>query len=109
MDLLGQLKLSLPQGKIPLLYKIILILNHNISSRNQGSGRQENEQEKYIRLFVIVPEGMTEDDIRTEFENFGEVEDVSMLRDKVTKEPKGFAYVKYTKSVYARSLHLLDD
>lgn len=42
---------------------------------------------------------MTEDDIRTEFENFGEVENVTMLRDKVTKEPKGFAYVKFTKLV----------
>lgn len=42
---------------------------------------------------------MSEDDIRTEFENYGEVENVAMLTDKVTKDPKGFAYVKYTKFV----------
>lgn len=68
-----------------------------IYSRNQGSGRQENEQEKYVRLFVIVPKDMTEDDLRTEFEKYGEVENVSVIKDKVTKERKGFAYVKYTK------------
>lgn len=68
-------------------------------SRHQGSGRQENEQEKYVRLFVIVPQGMTEDDIKSEFENYGEVESVDMLTEKTTKEPKGFAYVKYGKYV----------
>lgn len=47
---------------------------------------------------------MTEDDIKAEFENFGEVENVTMLRDKVTKEPKGFAYVKYTKFVKVSTL-----
>lgn len=67
-------------------------------SRNQGSGRQENEQEKYVRLFVIVPKDMTEDDLRTEFEKYGEVENISVIKDKVTKERKGFAYVKYIKS-----------
>lgn len=68
-------------------------------SRNQGSGRQENEQEKYVRLFVIVPKDMSEDDLRNEFEKYGELENISVIKDKVTKERKGFAYVKYTKSV----------
>lgn len=42
---------------------------------------------------------MSEDDLRTEFEKYGEVENITMLTDKVTNEPKGFAYVKYTKFV----------
>lgn len=78
------------------------VVNHflfTIFSRNQGSGRQENEQEKYVRLFVIVPKDMSEDDLRIEFEKYGEVENISVIKDKVTKERKGFAYVKYAKSV----------
>ena len=42
---------------------------------------------------------MSEGDLRTEFEKYGEVENITMLTDKVTNEPKGFAYIKYTKSV----------
>lgn len=67
------------------------------SSRNQGSGRTENEHEKYVRLFVIVPKNMTEEDLRSEFEEYGPLESVSMIRDKVTRECKGFAYVKFFK------------
>lgn len=42
---------------------------------------------------------MTEDDLRSEFEKYGEVENISVIKDKVTKERKGFAYVKYIKLV----------
>lgn len=66
-------------------------------SRNQGSGRTENEHEKYVRLFVIVPKNMTEEDLRSEFEEYGPLESVSMIRDKATRECKGFAYVKFFK------------
>lgn len=66
-------------------------------SRNQGSGRTENEHEKYVRLFVIVPKTMTEEDLRTEFEEYGPLESVTMIRDKVTRECKGFAYIKFFK------------
>lgn len=68
-----------------------------LHSRNQGSGRTENEHEKYVRLFVIVPKNMSEEDLRAEFEEYGPLESVSMIRDKVTRECKGFAYVKFFK------------
>lgn len=42
---------------------------------------------------------MSEDDLRVEFEKYGEIENISVIKDKVTKERKGFAYIKYTKSV----------
>lgn len=47
---------------------------------------------------------MTEDDLRTEFEKYGEVENISVIKDKVTKERKGFAYVKYIKLVDLKRL-----
>lgn len=67
------------------------------SSRDQGSNRAENEQEKYVRLFVLVPKDMNEEDLTTEFNEYGNVESVQLIKDKVTREKKGFAYIKYTK------------
>ncbi|XP_031632617.1 RNA-binding protein 45 isoform X2 [Contarinia nasturtii] len=86
--------LGTPPGSRPL--KVLVA-----SSRNQGSGRTENEHEKYVRLFVIVPKNMTEEDLRSEFEEYGPLESVSMIRDKVTRECKGFAYVKFFKFTHA--------
>lgn len=69
------------------------------SSRNQGSSRSENEQDKCIRLFVIVPKEMTEEDLTTEFQKYGDLDSVSVIKDKMTKERKGFAYIKYQKYI----------
>ena len=66
-------------------------------SRDQGSKREMNEEERLLRLFVVVPKTFTETDIRNHFSEFGEIEHISIVRDRQTKESKGFAYVKYTK------------
>lgn len=68
-----------------------------IRSRNQGSNRPENEPEKYVRLFVMVPKDMTEEELTVEFEKYGNMVSVSVIKDKVTKERKGFAYIRYQK------------
>lgn len=69
-------------------------------SRNQGSKKYtENEYEKYIRLFVIVPKEMGEKELSDEFGQFGELDSISLIRDKVSGERKGFAYIKYRKYV----------
>lgn len=54
-----------------------------------------------MRLFVLVPKDMAEDDLRTEFEKFGEVEHVSIVKDKVTKERRGFAYIRFSRFSHA--------
>lgn len=66
-------------------------------SRNQGSNKSENEQEKYVRLFIVIPKTATEDDIRDEFAQWGEVENVTIVREKNNGNPKGFGYVRFTK------------
>lgn len=75
----------------------VILLKCFFISRNQGSGRSDNEQEKYVRLFVIVPKGLSEDELREEFSKYGEIDGITMIRDKVTRECKGFAYIKYFK------------
>lgn len=67
------------------------------SSRNQGSTRSDNEQEKNLRLFVIISKDTTEQKLTDDFQKYGEVDNVSIIRDKSTKENKGFAYIKFFK------------
>uniref|UniRef100_A0A2M4BJK6 Putative developmentally regulated rna-binding protein n=1 Tax=Anopheles marajoara TaxID=58244 RepID=A0A2M4BJK6_9DIPT len=72
------------------------------ANRQQGSRKQtENEEEKYLRLFVIIPKDMTEEALREEFGKYGTVDLVTIIRDKVTKEGKGFAYVKFGRFLHA--------
>lgn len=40
---------------------------------------------------------MTDVQLREEFEQFGKVEHISIVRDRQTKEGKGFAYIKFQK------------
>ena len=41
--------------------------------------------------------GFTEKNLREEFEKYGEVDDITIIRDRKTKEGKGFAYIKFKK------------
>ncbi len=70
-------------------------------SRDQGSRRDMNEEERLVRLFVVVNKAMTETELRDHFEQFGDIDYVSIVRDRTTKESKGFAYVKYHRMSHA--------
>lgn len=71
----------------------------NIIRRDQGSRREENEEERSQRLFVLIPKTMTEDELHEYFKQFGDIDNIAIIRDRETKENKGFAYVKYFKLV----------
>lgn len=70
-------------------------------SRDQGSRREMNEEERLVRLFVVVPKSMGESELRDNFNQFGDVDYVSIVRDRTTKESKGFAYIKYHRMSHA--------
>lgn len=86
--------LKVPKKKREI--SLILFLNY---SRDQGSKREPNEEEKTQRLFVIVPKTMTDNELFTYFKTFGDIDYASVMRDRETRESKGFAYVKYFKWV----------
>ncbi|KAL5006464.1 hypothetical protein ScPMuIL_015270 [Solemya velum] len=71
------------------------------SSTREGSTRDPKEEEKLLRLFLIIPKGMKEEDIRREFEEFGEIDYITILKDKEFGANKGFAYVKFYKPYHA--------
>jgi len=52
----------------------------------------------FSRVFVVCSKTHKEDDIRTVFQRFGNVEDVWMVKDRMTKESKGICYIKYDKA-----------
>jgi hypothetical protein len=66
-------------------------------SRDQGSKREMNEEERLLRLFCVVPKTMTDQMLRDHFKKFGDIDYVSVVKDRETKESKGFAYVKFHK------------
>lgn len=67
------------------------------SSREEGSKRDSNEDEKMQRLFVMVPKTMSDSELYDYFKQFGDIDYASIIKDKNTRESKGFAYVKYIR------------
>lgn len=83
-------------GEHPRPLKVLVA--HN---REQGSARGSNDEERLLRLFVVVPRDLTEQELKEEFDQWGAVQYVNIVRDRDTKESKGFAYVKYYRLVHA--------
>ena len=44
-----------------------------------------NEEERLVRLFVVVPKSLGESELREHFNQFGDVDYVSIVRDRTTK------------------------
>ncbi|CAN9500195.1 unnamed protein product [Ophioblennius macclurei] len=53
------------------------------------------------RLFVVTSRSVTEDELRESFAGFGDIQGVWVVKDKQTKESKGIAYIKFSKSSQA--------
>lgn len=53
------------------------------------------------RLFLVTSKSITEDTIRESFASFGEIQDIWVVKDKQTKESKGVAFIKFSKSSQA--------
>ena len=60
--------------------------------------RVNSDHPPFSRVFVVCSKTHRDEDIRAAFERFGHVEDVWMVKDRMTKENKGICYVKYDKA-----------
>ncbi|XP_046685091.1 uncharacterized protein LOC124370834, partial [Homalodisca vitripennis] len=77
-------------------------------SRDQSNvGGKGDDMERLLRLFVVVPKTMTDQDITNEFKQYGELDYVSVVKDRETKESKGYAFVKYMKWNHIIQLSIL--
>lgn len=52
----------------------------------------------FSRVFVVCSRNHREDEIKAAFQPYGTVEDVWMVKDRITKENKGICYVKYDRA-----------
>ena len=73
------------------------------TSSSAGSDKGQQQPNKYddppnSRLFIVCGKSITEEDFREAFEPYGEIEEVWVLKDKVTNEPKGVTYIKFSKT-----------
>lgn len=59
--------------------------------------REINEEERWVRLFCVLPKSMTDQELQQEFSKFGPIDYVTVVKDKTTNESKGFGYVKFKK------------
>lgn len=66
-------------------------------SRDKGSTREPNEEEKVLRLFVMIPKTMSDGELYDSFKQYGDIDYATIIRDRDSRESKGFAYVKYYK------------
>lgn len=77
---------------------------------NSRNDERKEDKPPYSRVFVVCTKDLREDDLRKSFEQYGEVEDIYMPKDRNTGESRGVAYVKYSKTSSAaaaiKELHL---
>lgn len=87
----------------PRPLKVLVASNRDQNHRNRNNylARPKEDQDRLLRLFVVVPKDKPEDDIKDYFSTFGDVQYVNIVKDKETKKSRGFAYVKYYRLIHA--------
>lgn len=65
------------------------------SSKCEGPVRDNTIGEKYVRLFVMIPKTMNDTELHDEFSKFGKIDSATVIRDRDTRESKGYGYVKF--------------
>ncbi|XP_064648498.1 RNA-binding protein 45-like [Lineus longissimus] len=71
------------------------------NKRGEGNYRDPQEDEKMLRIFVMIPKDYRNKDLRKNFEEFGEIDFVEVVTDRRTGQNKGFGYIKYLRPYHA--------
>uniref|UniRef100_A0A0E0R6F2 RRM domain-containing protein n=1 Tax=Oryza rufipogon TaxID=4529 RepID=A0A0E0R6F2_ORYRU len=97
---------------------------HEMDKAAGGGGdgpEDDDEKRKWDELLALPPQGSevfigglprdtTEEDLRELCDSFGEIYEVRLMKDKETKENKGFAFVNFTaKEAAQRAIEELHD
>ncbi len=84
----------------PQEYNDYLIINEEKSYKLNNNSKNL-DYPPYSRLFVLYPKTATENELKLEFEKYGMIEDLWVVKEKETGLAKGIAYIKYTKASQA--------
>jgi len=71
------------------------------SNKEEGRLRYSKEDDRFLRLFVVVSKDQVESELKEYFNNFGAVHYVNIVKDRETRLSKGFAYIKYYRLIHA--------
>ena len=97
-------------GSHPRPLKVLVANNRDQNHINRGgyggggqniNGSAKEDEDRLLRLFVVVPKDKLEADIKEYFSTFGDVQYVNIVKDKETKKSRGFAYIKYYRLIHA--------
>jgi len=66
--------------------------------KSSKSNEDFDDESALTRLFVIIPKGMEQDELRDSFKDFGEIDYVQVVKDRKTGDKKGFGYIKYHRA-----------
>lgn len=104
---------SISVGYIPLVLSLKFYtqqdMNSGVPPLNQGGEKPNSDFPPFSRVFVVCSRNHKEEDIRQAFQPYGSLEDVWMVKDRMTKENKGICYVKYDKaSTAAMAIEAMD-
>ena len=69
--------------------------------KSSKSTEDFHDESALTRLFIVIPRGVEEQEVRSAFETFGEVEHVQIVKDRKTGEKKGFGYVRFSRAYVA--------
>lgn len=72
-------------------------------------GRINHDYPPFSRIFIVCSKNHKEEDMRQAFAPCGTIEDVWMVKDRMTKESKGICYIKFDKaSSAAQAIESMD-
>lgn len=66
--------------------------------KSSKSNEDFDDESALTRLFVIIPKGMEEDELRSAFIDFGDIDYVQVVKDRKTGDKKGFGYIKFHRA-----------
>lgn len=74
-----------------------------------GSGGVDVDNPPFSRVFIVCGRNLSTEEVKDAFSVYGTVEDVRMVKDKITRENKGICFVKFSKaSSAAMAIEYLD-
>mmetsp|Transcript_16990 Transcript_16990/g.23639 ORF Transcript_16990/g.23639 Transcript_16990/m.23639 type:complete len:590 (-) Transcript_16990:206-1975(-) len=71
-----------------------------ISHPNSPSQRERDPDNEppHSRVFIVCPKNVVEEQLISLFDPYGQIEYCRIIRDKATKESKGVAYIKFSRT-----------
>jgi hypothetical protein len=81
-------------GSDPRPLKIVIASSRSQQQNNKGDITA-------LRLYLIIPKNLTETQLREQFEEYGPLEYVSIVKDKASNTSRGFGYVKFFQFSHA--------